>query len=62
MRLSAKKIKEVCKLGQGAECCRYLVCGVKGFECAKFTENKSLLDNRVYTMTAKGDNCPNHNQ
>lgn len=52
-------IKEVCKIGQGHQCCRYLVMGGKGFECAKHTELKMLLDTRVATetITARGDNC-----
>lgn len=52
-------VKNVCKIGQGNTCCRYLVMGSKGFECAKFTSLKKLLDDRVMTntITAQGDNC-----
>ena len=52
-------IDEVCKIGKGNECCRYLVIGSKGFECMKNTEMKPLLDKRVENkmMTARGDNC-----
>lgn len=52
-------VKGTCKIGQGAECCRYLVCGAKGFECVKHTEMRTYLDNRVatQTMNARGDNC-----
>ena len=58
-RISADKVKTVCKVGQGAECCRYLVCGSKGFECVKGTDTGKFLDSRVAkgTITAKGDNC-----
>jgi hypothetical protein len=53
------QIKNVCKIGQGSDCCRYLMMGPKGFECAKHTELKTLLDKRVMlkTITAQGDNC-----
>ena len=54
-------IKETCKIGQGADCCRYLVSGVNGFECAKLSEGlKRLIDHRVmnFTYDAVGDNCP----
>ncbi|MFV2016030.1 MAG: hypothetical protein ACC656_11405 [Candidatus Heimdallarchaeota archaeon] len=46
-------------MGQGNACCRYLIVGGSGFECAKFTEHKNLLDFRSVngTMTAQSDNC-----
>ena len=52
-------VKNVCKLGQGKPCCRYLIVGYKGFECAKLTHLKLTLDAKVEenTMTAQGDNC-----
>jgi len=52
-------VKQVCKIGQGHQCCRYLVMGARGFECAKHTELAVLLDTRVMaeTITARGDNC-----
>lgn len=55
----SEHILNVCKIGQGHDCCRYLVMGTEGFECAKHTELKTLLDNRVATetITARGDNC-----
>lgn len=51
--------REVCKIGQGAACCRYLTAGAGGFECAK-RGSLSLrleIDSRVERMTAQGDNC-----
>jgi hypothetical protein len=53
-------VKTVCKIGRGAECCRYLMAGGNGFECAKHTTLASVLDNRVAfdEINAKGDNCP----
>ena len=54
-----ENINNVCKIGQGNLCCRYLVVGNKGFECAKNTSLKEALDYRVYkqTIIAQGDNC-----
>lgn len=54
-----KHAKEVCKIGQGAECCRYLAMGSKGWSCEKFGSLSRMLDARVRegTMRAKGDNC-----
>jgi len=31
----SEHVKNVCKIGQGNDCCRYLVLGAEGFECAK---------------------------
>lgn len=55
----ADHVHDVCKIGQGSDCCRYLTCGAKGFSCAKGTDLKAYLDFRVscHTMTAEGDNC-----
>jgi hypothetical protein len=53
-------IKAVCRIGQGANCCRYLTGSARGFECAKFNAGlKRHLDERVaaQTITARGDNC-----
>ena len=54
-------VKDVCKIGQGNDCCRYLVMAPTGFECAKLDLSLKLtLDQRVRigSMNAKGDNCP----
>ena len=52
-------VKEVCRIGQGNACCRYMVIGAQGFECVKNTQMKGYLDSRVAmeTMVARGDNC-----
>jgi hypothetical protein len=57
--LERDEVLNVCKMGQGEACCRYLVCGSKGFECAKHGEFMDYLDGRVKagTMVARGDNC-----
>jgi hypothetical protein len=51
-------VKNVCKIGQGAECCKYLLLGSGGFECAKISEWKEVVDKAWNsTKTAQGDNC-----
>lgn len=53
-------VKTVCKIGQGADCCRYLaLTGGQGFSCQKHTDLRDYLDERVAkeTITARGDNC-----
>lgn len=52
-------VKTVCKIGQGNDCCRYLVMGSQGFECVKNTSLRSTLDSRVAmnAIVAQGDNC-----
>ena len=52
-------IKEVCKIGKGHECCRYLTMGPKGWDCEKKSSLKEHLDRRVElgSMNARGDNC-----
>lgn len=52
-------VKNVCKIGQGNICCRYLIIGINGFECVKNTDMKAYLDARaaMETMVARADNC-----
>lgn len=51
-------IVDVCRIGQGAECCRYLIAGASGLECGKVNPSiKSRIDERADKMNAKGDNC-----
>lgn len=49
-----------CKIGQGSECCKYLMCGSKGFECMKLDiNNKKMVDEHWLSNphVAQGDNC-----
>lgn len=50
---------ETCKIGQGAECCRYLTMHPNGWSCEKSSPLKSYLDFRVRAnmMISHGDNC-----
>ena len=50
-------VKDTCKIGQEHDCCRYLIIGGDGFECAKLTNMKLTLDSRGDSMTARADNC-----
>ena len=52
--------KTVCRLGEGAACCRYLVVGETGPECVKLDpDHRAVIDERVADglVTARGDNC-----
>lgn len=50
-------VTRFCKPGQGHACCRYLITGAGGFECAKVDDDiKRMIDKRD-NMVAKGDNC-----
>lgn len=65
-------VDNTCKIGQGHNCCRYLLMGTGGFECGKLSDepvrsmagdsalsHKELMDKRVEkkTCVASGDNC-----
>lgn len=58
-RITDEVANTVCKMGQGADCCRYLSMGKDGWSCLKLTELKPYLDARVQsgTMNARSDNC-----
>jgi hypothetical protein len=55
---SEKHLSEVCKLGSGPACCRYLAFAAR-FECQKQGELRAVIDARsaAGTMKAQGDNC-----
>ena len=59
--LKTEIVHNVCKVGQGAECCRYLACSVSGFECLKNTDLKKTIDQKIETnmaeMVATAINC-----
>ena len=64
--LSGDEAKEICKLGQGKECCAFLVSGIE-FECWRMNyPNNSILFKRLKegSTTAKGrgewPGCPWH--
>lgn len=56
----APHVLNVCRIGQGADCCKYLVMGAHGFKCMKINESTKVLidDNWVRNHhVAQGDNC-----
>ena len=57
-------IQHVCKFNGGAEQCRYLLYGAKGFECLKLIETKKVYRDALVAeekMIARGDNCEGRN-
>lgn len=47
-------VLNVCKIGKFTSCCRYLIVGSKGFECAKNNPTlKPILDKRVEDIPEK---------
>jgi hypothetical protein len=52
-------VKDVCKIGQGPECCRYLLMDGGGALCGKGTPTAAVIDQRVLAGTygSVGDNC-----
>lgn len=50
---------DLCKVGQGEHCCRYLTMSVRGWSCEKLTALGRLIDMRVAKgeVSARGDNC-----
>ena len=52
-----REIKELCKIGAGADCCVWLVCGSE-FECTCLSKPHSLLDRWEKGLTvAKRNGC-----
>lgn len=52
-------LQDICKVGQGEACCKYLLLGEKGFECAKTNGWKEIVDEhwKKTQHAAQGDNC-----
>jgi hypothetical protein len=53
-------LKQVCKIGKGKDCCRYLVGDSTGMHCAKLHPSlKAMFDERIAfgVGIAKGINC-----
>jgi len=56
----SKYVKDICRVGHGEQCCRYLTMAPSGWSCEKLTGMGRMIDQRVAhgKMTARGDNCP----
>ena len=52
-----KYLNEVCKIGQGKDCCAFLIAAPEGIACAKGTEFEEQICGRIDKMVAQGDNC-----
>lgn len=52
-------VRDICLIGQGEKCCRYLAMSPHGWSCEKLTPARFVLDDRVAagSMYARGDNC-----
>lgn len=57
-KVDDQRLAQICKMGQGEDCCRYLLVHPDdGIICAKLTDWAPIIDARVYQMNAKSDNC-----
>ena len=58
--IPADMLKDVCRIGEGADCCRFIVGGGGGLQCAK---HEPVLVEQILRrvdaglFTARGDNC-----
>lgn len=53
-------IRTVCKIGQGAACCKYLGAGTGGLECLKVDPGMKRVVDKAWAAdehVAQGDNC-----
>ena len=58
--IESKHWSKVCRIGRGAETCKYLSLGKEGFECMKdFAVSKKIIDTYFDKdqKVAQGDNC-----
>lgn len=58
-------VQDVCRIGQGALCCKYLMCDEGGFFCGKSSgEWRKIVDNNweKHQHVAQGDNCGGREQ
>ena len=58
--IPTETLLRICKIGRGVACCRYIVSGGNGFECAKHEPDLNRqINERVNEglFVARGDNC-----
>jgi len=57
--ISTAQAENVCKIGQGNQCCSYLILDGDGWGCAKNSHFSPMINQRRLegTMTAMSDNC-----
>jgi hypothetical protein len=57
-----EEVKQVCKMGQGAECCVWLLIGARGFECVFMNRPHDLIERiNNNSMVAKRNGCEEMN-
>lgn len=56
--ISKDRYATICKMGQGAACCKFLAASPDGIICAKTQEWLAISIAMRDDMVAKGDNCP----
>ena len=59
MRVTINFVREVCKIGQRDDTCRYLACGEEGWLCLKLMPEAEQVERMVLYgyQPALGDNC-----
>ena len=58
VKLSTEEAKDICRVGQGEECCAFLVMAPGGFECIRmsYPMNSNIFSRlEEGTMNAKGE-------
>ena len=58
VKMTPQEAKDICRIGQGDECCAFLVAGGGGFECIRmsYPTNSSIFSRlEAGTMNAKGE-------
>lgn len=56
-----RRLKSLCRVGEGERCCRWLARGWNGYFCAKLDRGVAPYIAERFaagTLGAKGDNCP----
>ena len=57
MKLTDKQARHICKVGQGKDCCAFLMMGPRGWECGKADFiTRGIIEARLKanTMNAQG--------
>lgn len=53
-----ERLKTICKMGQGKDCCIFILAGLHGIECCKNSPvHANLILESKADMVAQGDNC-----
>lgn len=57
--ISSDYVRDTCRLGEGEDCCAYLMMGSGGFECAKDNGFADAIRARLEDgqLGAQGDHC-----